>query len=179
MIFESIHKHVIICDHMSLILYRKLFRDVLPSIGTVASVKLMVDLILSGSIPQSDSEWWLETIAFHPKPSAEMISTFMVILHEFVNSRAISKCLLRLTDLLTCHLQLLTKADPPSSKVLLSLSALMNSYCQKFTNCSSSDHIRDFIGILKSRLGLNCNFQKQQDIEEVFNSHLKLYHISL
>ena len=52
--------------------------DVLPMIGSTASVALMTQLITTNKVSQVMAEVWLTSVAFTPKPTSGMLAAIKV-----------------------------------------------------------------------------------------------------
>ena len=74
---------------------RKYFRDALPLVGNPQSINLMKDLILEGALPESETNSWLDLIAFHPQPTKETLAAIMVNFHSVCHFFFLTSSLLK------------------------------------------------------------------------------------
>ncbi|XP_053394173.1 apolipophorins-like [Mercenaria mercenaria] len=115
---------------------RRFYVDAIPMVGTEASIQLMKTLISNSDITGTQADVWLASIAFIQHPTKQMIQ----------------------------YVQELIGLPTLSSKVLLPLSAMVQSYCQVNPLCGEVKEITDFIDILQRNIGGGCkadqkNFQ--------------------
>ncbi|XP_060596717.1 uncharacterized protein LOC132750705 [Ruditapes philippinarum] len=116
---------------------RRFYIDAIPMVGTESSIELMKTLISNNDITGSQADIWLASIAFVQHPTKQMIK----------------------------YVQELTGLPSLSYKVLLPLSAMVQSYCQVTPSCEQVQEIQDFIDILSRNIDGGCqvdqkNFKK-------------------
>ncbi|KAF5274561.1 hypothetical protein FQA39_LY07173 [Lamprigera yunnana] len=103
--------------------------DALPHLGSSASVTLMKDIILNGSISEGIMYDWTNSIAFISRPNEAMME-------------AASQLLIHKGDHFT---------------VLLSVTALAHTFCKQHRNCFSSDPIHQITKLLENRVSENSD----------------------
>nr|CAI5855622.1 unnamed protein product [Callosobruchus analis] len=96
---------------------KKQFISALPYVRSGASVTLMKDLILAGSIPESTINGWMISIAFIPSPSEDMMEAVLELLKE----------------------------NAVSHNVALSITTLTHTYCSQRAHCQEEQTVRGIV----------------------------------
>ena len=65
--------------NVSTLYFRKFFLDAIPMTGTVNSLKLMVQLLVTKEVTGIEADMWLTTLAFIQQPTMDMIAEVKVI----------------------------------------------------------------------------------------------------
>nr|CAH7759079.1 unnamed protein product [Callosobruchus chinensis] len=95
---------------------KKQFISALPYVRSGASVTLMKDIILTGSIPEGTINEWMISIAFIPSPSEDMMEAVLQLLKE--NS---------------------------SHNIALSITTLAHTYCSQRAHCQGEQTVRGIV----------------------------------
>lgn len=106
---------------------KRFYVDAIPMVGTGAAVRQITQLIQNNKITGVFAEMWLSSLAFIQHPTKEMIS--------------------EISSLLTSE---------NNNKVLLPISALINSYCSVNPDCVNDLEVDGVITKLEEFLGGNC-----------------------
>ena len=96
--------------------------------GTVDSLKMLTQLLISKEVSGMEADMWLTTLAFIQHPTLDMLSEM--------------KPLLSLTD--------------NEEKALLSVSSLVHSYCKTNGGCEGNLQIRKIITLLENKIVTGC-----------------------
>ncbi|XP_041360319.1 uncharacterized protein LOC121376501 [Gigantopelta aegis] len=104
---------------------RKFFVDAIPMVGTSASLRLMRQMILSQAVDTNQANMWLTSLAFIQNPTREMLEEIEPLM-EFTNVKA---------------------------KARLSISSLVNNYCNNHATCSDDREVMKIILDLENDVG--------------------------
>ena len=96
--------------------------------GTVDSLKMLTQLLISKEVTGMEADMWLTTLAFIQHPTLDMLAEV--------------KPLLGLID--------------NEEKAMLSVSSLVHSYCKTNTGCDGNLQIRKIISLLENKIGTGC-----------------------
>ena len=122
--------------------------DAAPLIGTAASYGLMKDIIQEGLLSDLETDMWLASLAFQAKPTSDMI--LVVAVNTFnldFFSYPLNVCFL---------LQPLLAEETVRPKALLSISAMIHSYCRNSLQCESEAPIRQAVAHIENLIGISC-----------------------
>jgi len=125
---KSLHRKVHggrVCDNADKA--SKFLHDAIPMVGSTASVLLIRDLVGSGRVTGVEADMWLSSLPFISEATYQMV--------EALKSLMASK-----------------KDD---QQVMLSSSALVNTYCRQ-NDCQNDNLIQDIVGMLTANLGHHC-----------------------
>ena len=125
---RAINHYNIIVMHSILPFTRKFFLDAIPMTGTVDSLKMLTQLLISKEVTGLEADMWLTTLAFIQHPTLDMLAEV--------------KPLLSLID--------------NEEKAMLSVSSLVHSYCKTNTGCDGNLQIRKIISLLENKIGPAC-----------------------
>ncbi|CAH1969137.1 unnamed protein product, partial [Acanthoscelides obtectus] len=100
---------------------KKQFISALPYVRSGASVTLMKDLILSGSVPEASMNEWMISIAFIPSPDDDMMEAILQLLKE----------------------------NTASPNIALSVATLTHTYCSQRAHCQEQRTVRGIVNHLE------------------------------
>jgi len=114
------------------------FRDALPMCASDGCVAVMVDMLKSGSLRESNKAAWLSSLALVPKPSKAMVTSVTSLVDSL----------------------------PPNG--LLGVSSLVAGYCRRVSlNCVEESEVATFLEKLNGRLGAHCATSNAQQEDEM------------
>lgn len=98
----------------------------LPYIGSTASVLIMRDEILKGTVPPSIVNNWLRALSYLPRPDPETLAAFLSMLQ---------------VDR--------TKAEP---KFVLVATAVTHTFCRNYPACASVNEVQNIVDYLEQEV---------------------------
>ncbi|KAJ9583536.1 hypothetical protein L9F63_022121, partial [Diploptera punctata] len=113
---------------------RKFILDAMPYIATGDAVKVMAEFHKAGEISSEQMDTWFMSIAFQKKPTIDMLSSISILLDGAI-----------------------------SPKGLLSISAMVHSYCQQNINCLEEENVLQVMKKIEALLGPNCEASDQSE----------------
>ncbi len=68
------------------------------------------------------------------------------------------------------HLQPILTSERANQKAVLSISALVHSYCRRNADCAGHQEVRDIVSVLEDNLRYNCKTDSEQLQDKVMST---------
>nr|XP_034313736.1 apolipophorins isoform X7 [Crassostrea gigas] len=113
---------------------KKFYMDAIPMVGTGAAVRQITQLIMNNDVTGALTESWLVSLSFIQHPTKDMLTEIAKMMN-------------------TVH----------GTKILLPMSTLMHTYCQK-QSCEQDSDISDILNKMTANLGNDCNGANEEKV---------------
>ncbi|KAG1669608.1 Apolipophorin [Nymphon striatum] len=115
----------------------KYFTDALPSVGTEASVSMMIELIQKKKVSDIEADLWYTSFAFMAKPNLNMLNHVASVLSE------------------------------PRQQAILGISSMVNTYCLSDSECQNKREVKRIITKLTELLTKDCQVSNAEESRQV------------